>query len=108
MNRNTVERYMEAYGRMDHAAVLALLTDDVEWIIPGHVELKGKAAFDREMANGEAGGTPAITVTRLIESDGVVVAEGRVRVALKAGGEFNLVISVTFESRSGLISKLTS
>jgi ketosteroid isomerase-like protein len=34
-NKNTVEKYMEAFRRLDHAAVLSCLTDDVEWLIPG-------------------------------------------------------------------------
>ena len=36
-NKETVQRYMDAYGRWDHAEVLACLTDDVEWVVPGRV-----------------------------------------------------------------------
>ena len=29
--KDTVQRFMEAFARSDHAGVLACLTDDVEW-----------------------------------------------------------------------------
>ena len=45
-NTRTVERYMEAFRRTDHAAILACLTDDVEWLIPGAFHTRGKTAFD--------------------------------------------------------------
>lgn len=34
-NKATVDRYMEAFRKSDHAAVLDCLTDDVEWVLPG-------------------------------------------------------------------------
>jgi ketosteroid isomerase-like protein len=46
-NKRTVERYMEAFGIGDHAEVLACLTDDVEWEMPGTFHMSGKEAFDR-------------------------------------------------------------
>ena len=45
-NKATVQRYMDAYPRWDHAAVLACLTDDVEWVVPGAFHLVGSDAFD--------------------------------------------------------------
>ena len=38
-NKETVQAYMEAYARWDHAAILATLTDDVVWFIPGALRL---------------------------------------------------------------------
>jgi ketosteroid isomerase-like protein len=41
-NKQTVQAYMEAFTRTDHPAILACLTDDVEWVIPGAFRLTGK------------------------------------------------------------------
>ena len=107
-NKDTVARYVEAFGRSDHAAVLACLTDDVEWIIPGAFHGRGKDAFDREIENPAFQGRPQIAVTRVIEEDDVVVAEGTVR-ARKSDGELvNLVFCDVFEMRDGLVRKLIS
>ena len=77
-NKQTVHRYMEAFRKSTHAEVLACLTDDVEWVLPGAFHLQGKEAFDREIENEAFVGRPAIDVTRLVEEDEVVVAEGSV------------------------------
>src|SRR6185295_14988534 len=66
-NKQTVHAYMEAFGRTDHAAILACLTDDVEWVIPGAVHLRGKEAFDGEIENEAFVGSPTIAVTRMVE-----------------------------------------
>jgi len=34
-NKETVDKYMYAFGRSDHEKILSCLTDDVEWEIPG-------------------------------------------------------------------------
>ena len=52
-NKHTVEQYMAAFRESDHAAILACLTDDVVWDIPGMVHLTGKEAFDRDHARLE-------------------------------------------------------
>jgi uncharacterized protein len=107
-NKETVQRYMDAYGRWDHAAVLACLTDDVEWVVPGAFHLVGKAAFDNEIEGQGAAGPPEIVVIRLVEEDDVVVAEGTVRNALTDGGVLSLVYCDVFLMREGLIRHLTS
>ena len=33
-NKQTVQRYMDAFARSDHAEILSCLTDDVEWVVP--------------------------------------------------------------------------
>ncbi|MFN8639034.1 MAG: nuclear transport factor 2 family protein [Dehalococcoidia bacterium] len=108
VNKDTVIRYMEAYGRWDHAAVLASLTEDVEWVVPGAFHLRGRAAFDQEIEGQGAAGPPQIRVGRLIEEDGVVVAEGSVRNALENGGVLSLVFCDVFLMRDGRICQLTS
>lgn len=107
-NKQTVQRYMEAFRKSDHADVLACLTDDVEWVIPGAFHLQGKEAFDREIENEAFVGRPAIDVTRLIEEDEVVVAEGSVRSARRDGGVLNAVFCDVFVMREARIRHLTS
>jgi uncharacterized protein len=107
-NKQTVERYMEAFNRTDHAAILACLTEDVEWVLPGVFHLKGKEAFDKEVENPAFVGSPVIKVTRLIEEGDIVVAEGTVRTQKKDGPVLNLVFCDVFEMRDGKIKKLIS
>lgn len=107
-NKETVERYMEAFSRTDHAAILTCLTDDVEWIMPGFFRLSGKSAFDAEIENDAFVGSPTIEVTRLIEEDDVVVAEGTVRTARKDGGALDAVFCDVFEVRRAKIARLIS
>ena len=71
-----VSQYFEGFRRSDHEAVLACLTDDVVWDLPGFKHLEGKAAFDDEIENPAFEGSPALTVDRLVEEGDVVVAVG--------------------------------
>jgi ketosteroid isomerase-like protein len=107
-NKKTVQEYMEAFARSDHPAVLACLTDDVEWVIPGAFHLRGKVAFDKEIENDAFVGRPTIRVTRMSEEHDVVVAEGSVRCARKAGGFLNAAFCDVFEMRDAKIRQLTS
>lgn len=107
-NKETVERYMEAFSRTDHAAILACLTDDVEWVMPGFFRLAGKSAFDAEIENDAFVGSPTIEVTRLVEEADVVVAEGTVRAARKDGGALDAVFCDVFEMRQAKIARLIS
>ena len=107
-NTKTVQRYMDAYGRSDHAAVLACLTDDVEWIVPGVFHLSGKTAFDAEIENPAFVGRPAITVTRLTEEHDVVIAEGSVRTTKKEGDVVNIAFCDVFEMQGTKVKRLIS
>jgi ketosteroid isomerase-like protein len=107
-NKQAVERYMQAFDQLDHAAVLSLLTDDVEWVVPGMYVVRGKAAFDQHIENDAFVGRPGIVVTRLIEQDDVVVAEGRVSPRRTDGTVLSLVFCDVFELRAGRIRRLTS
>lgn len=107
-NKNTVDRYMEAFRQSDHAAILACLTDDVEWVMPGVYRHVGKAAFDKEIENDAFTGKPTITVTRMIEEGDIVVAEGSVTAAFRAGGTLEAVFCDVFEMQGGKIRKLIS
>src|SRR4051794_33907385 len=105
-NRETVQKYMDAFTRSDHAEILSCLTDDVEWVIPGAVHLAGKEAFDREIENDAFVGSPTIAVTRLVEEDDVVVAEGSVHSARRDGGFLNAVFCDVFVMRDAKIRQL--
>ncbi len=99
---------MEGFRRSDHAMVLSCLTDDVEWLIPGMFDIRGKEAFDKEIENEAFTGHPAIVVTRVTEEADVVIAEGSVRAQKKDGGVLNAVFCDAFEMEGGKIEKLIS
>jgi ketosteroid isomerase-like protein len=107
-NKRTVQTYMEAFERTDHAEILACLTDDVEWLVPGAFHAVGKSAFDREIENDAFVGHPTIRVTRMVEEHDVVVAEGTVHSTKKSGGTLNLVFCDVFVMRAAKIRHLTS
>jgi uncharacterized protein len=107
-NKRTVGKYIEGFRRSDHQAILSCLTDDVEWVLPGMFNLKGKAAFDREIENPAFVGSPDITLTRVTEEGDVVVAEGRVRAAKRDGGVLIAVFCDVFDMRDAEIKRLVS
>lgn len=107
-NKRTVERYMDGFRKSDHAQILSCLTDDVIWEMPGYFHLAGKEAFDKEIENDAFVGSPTITVTRMTEEDGVVVAEGAVRCAMRAGGVLDAVFCDVFTLRDGKIERLVT
>ena len=107
-NKQTVERYMEAFSRTDHAAILDCLTDDVEWEIPGVFHVHGRDAFDAQIEGEGFTGPPDITTTRMTEEDDVVVAEGWVKGHRDTGEPFRVLFCDVFEMRDGKIRKLIS
>ena len=107
-NKQTVEEYMEGFRRSDHARILACLTEDVEWIVPGAFHLRGQEAFDSEIENAAFEGSPEIEVVRLIEEGDVVIAEGTVIAKPRGGGPVTLAMCDVFDMRDGKIAKLTS
>lgn len=80
-----VEKYMEGFRLGDHAMILACLTDDIVWDLPGVFHKVGKKAFDREIENDAFQGRPAITTSLMTEEKDVVVAKGTVRTQKKTG-----------------------
>ncbi len=107
-NKRMIERYMAGFRATDHALILSCLTDDVEWEIPGMLHSRGKAAFDKEIENEAFVGHPDIVVTRMIEEENVVVAEGAVRTQKRDGGELRLRFCDVFVMEAGKIKCLTS
>jgi len=82
--------------------------DDVEWEIPGAFHARSRQEFDKHIENDGFVGCPAITVTRLMEEDDVVVAEGMVRTQRKDGTFLNLAFCDVFEMYGGRIRRLIS
>ena len=107
-NKDTVRRYIDGFNKSDHAQILSCLTDDIEWLMPGMFHLNGKEAFDKEINNDAFTGNPTVTITRMTEENDVVIAEGTVRVAWKAGGFLDAVFSDAFEMENGRVRRLTT
>ena len=107
-NKSTVEKYMDGFRKSDHELILSCVTDDIEWEMPGGFHLIGKEAFDKEIENDAFVGSPTISVTRMIEENDVVVAEGSVRSQRKAGGLLSGVFCDLFVMERGKIKQLIS
>ncbi|MGE3856805.1 MAG: nuclear transport factor 2 family protein [Dehalococcoidia bacterium] len=107
-HKRVVRAYMDAYARFDRATIGALLTDDVRWDVPGAFHIQGRDAFDAHIVDPYSDGPPQITITRLTEEDGVVIAEGRVRAARTDGSVVRLEYCDVFEMRDGKIARLIS
>jgi ketosteroid isomerase-like protein len=107
-NKDTVRRYIDGFNKSDHQQILSCLTEDVEWLMPGFIDAKGKEAFEREIENAAFTGKPVVTLTRMVEESDVVVAEGTVHVAWKSGGFLDAVFCDVFEMAGGRIKRLTT
>jgi ketosteroid isomerase-like protein len=107
-NKRTIEAYMDGFRKTDRPQILSCLTDDVEWVLPGAFHVRGKDDFATHIVDEGFVGHSEITVSRLMEEDDVLVAEGSVR-APKQGGTFlNLVFCDVFDMRNGKIRRLVS
>ena len=107
-NKQVVEKYIDGFNKSDHALILSCLTEDVEWDIPGAFHVKGKKDFDVQIESDVFVGNPIVKISRMVEENDVVVAEGSVRVEKRAGGFLNLVFCDVFVMKGGLIRHLTS
>jgi ketosteroid isomerase-like protein len=103
-----VEVYFEGFRRSDHAMVLACLTDDVVWDLPGLKHLEGKRAFDGEIENPEFTGSPVLAIDRLVEEGDTVVAVGTGQGTHRASGPFRFAYCDVFTFRGDLISRVES
>ena len=59
-----VDAYMDGFRRSDKPAILALLSDDVAWDLPGFRHLTGKADFEGEIVNPQFEENPTLVVDR--------------------------------------------
>jgi ketosteroid isomerase-like protein len=107
-NKATVERFMDGFNLSDHDLILSCLADDVVWDMPGAFHLVGKEAFEREIGNNAFVGRPKIWITRVVEEDDVVVAEGTVEVMRREGGLMKAAFCDVFKMSDARIRRLTS
>ncbi|QGK75205.1 nuclear transport factor 2 family protein [Flavobacterium sp. SLB02] len=108
LNKQTVNEYMDAFRVSDHQRILACLTEDVIWEMPGIYQHVGKEAFDKEIENDNFVGSPTIQIIKLIEQNNIVIAEGAVQGNMKNGNILDAVFCDVFEMETGKIKKLTS
>lgn len=107
-NRRTVERYFEGYQQPGNAQILDCLTDDVEWHIPGVFHSTGKEAFEANIHHDAVATRPIMKVTRLIEQDNIIIAEGTLSQLYADGSPLKAVFRNIFEMQDGKIRRLTS
>jgi ketosteroid isomerase-like protein len=106
--KQVVERYFDGFRASDHAAILALLTDDVEWDIAGFKNLRGKEAFDSEIENENFVGSPRLNLDRLVEEGDTVVAIGTGDGRLRTGEPFRFAFCTVFTFQGDLIGRVES
>jgi ketosteroid isomerase-like protein len=106
--KDVVEAYFEGFRRSDHEQILACLTDDVAWDLPGYTHLTGKDAFDQEIENDEFVGSPTLTVDRLIEEADAVVAIGNGETTHKSGELHRFVFCDVFTFAGDKICRVES
>ena len=103
-----VDAYMEGFRRSDKPAILALLTDDVAWDLPGFRHLAGKADFEGEIVNPQFEENPVLVVDRKLEDGDTVVCVGEGRGRMKAGAELRFAFCDLFTFRDDLICRVES
>jgi ketosteroid isomerase-like protein len=106
-NKQTVQAYMDAFNKTDHVAILACLTEDVEWFIPGRSRRR-KSGVRQQIESDAFVGHPIIKVARMTEENDVVVAEGNVRCTRKDGVVMHIEFCDVFEMRGAKIKRLVS
>jgi uncharacterized protein len=107
-NKQTVTWYMDGFRATDRDLILSCLNEDVSWTIPGMFDVRGKSEFAKHIVDEGFAGKPVITVSRLVEENDVVIAEGSVRAPREGGGVLDLAFCDVFEMRDGKISRLVS
>jgi uncharacterized protein len=105
-HKNVVEAYIEGFRRTDHEAILACLADDVVWVLHGYRTLQGKEAFDGEIENDAAVGSPTLNLDRLVEEGDTVVAVGNGEMTLKETGGVTFVFTEVFTFAGDKIRRL--
>jgi len=106
--KQLVERYIEGFRRSDHAMVLACLTEDVVWDLPGFRYLVGKEAFDGEIENPEFEGSPTLHLDRLVEEGDTVVAVGTGEGRRRTGERHRFAYCDVFTFRGDLVAEVAS
>lgn len=105
-----VERHLsDVGGARDPKAVLADLTEDVEWLEVGAEKpVRGKQAYEAYMKPGAEVAQMRTEVTRVVEEGKVVVAEGLVRLSKRDGTMLKIQFCDVFEFEGQKIARKTS
>ncbi len=103
-----VDAYMEGFRRSDKPGILALLTDDVAWDLPGFRHLAGKVDFEGEIVNPQFEENPTLVVDRKVEEGDTVVCIGEGQGQMKTGDEFRFAFCDVFTFRDDLICRVES
>lgn len=103
-----VETYFEGFRQGDHEGILACLTEDVVWDLPGFRHLRGKAAFTGEIENDAFTGRPTLVIDRLIEEGDTVVAIGTGEATLRDGGRHRFAYCDVFTFTGVLVLQVES
>jgi uncharacterized protein len=108
-NRKAViESYFEGFRQSDHARILACLTDDVVWELPGFGRREGKDDFDQEIENEQFTGSPTLVLDRLVEEGDTVVAIGTGVGTHVSGAVHRFAYCDVFTFAGDLISRVES
>jgi ketosteroid isomerase-like protein len=105
---DVVDAYMEGFRCSDKPAILALLTDDVAWDLPGFRHLTGKADFEGEIVNPLFEENPTLVVDRKLEAGDVVVCIGEGEGRMKTDEELRFAFCDVFTFRDDLIRRVES
>ena len=107
-HKDAVASYFEGFRTGDHERILALLTDDVVWDLPGFRHLAGKEEFDGEIENPAFEGHPELDVDRMVEEGDTVVAIGSGEARFAGGAANDFVYCDVFTFRGALIARVES
>lgn len=106
--KDAVASYFEGFRQGDHERILALLTDDVVWDLPGFRHLAGKDLFDGEIENEAFEGHPLLDLDRLVEEGDTVVAVGTGEGRFVGGAVHRFAFCDVFTFRADLIARVES
>ncbi len=107
-HKTVVEGYFDGFRRSDHRQILACLTEDVVWDLPGFKHLEGKGAFDSEIENQSFTGRPTLQVDRMVQEDDVVVAVETGASAQTSGTVFHFAFCDVFTFAGERIRRVES
>ena len=108
IRKAAVEAYFEGFRRSDHTMILALLTADVRWDMPGFKHLRGKSAFAAQIENPGFEGSPVLTIDRLVEEGETVVAIGEIIASPRGAASVRLAYCDVFTFAGELIDRVES
>ena len=107
-NVQTVDRYLDGFRTTNRVQILACLTEDVEWVLPGFFHTRGKHEFASHIVDDGFEPHPKITVDRMFDSGDTEIVEGREESRRKDGNMLHITFCDVFDMRDGRIARLTS